>query len=49
MKKKPATPTPKKTIPPKPKGVGAHGSRERPKAADEGPKWPGGGRKGEDE
>lgn len=30
------------------KGVGAHGSREKPKG-DGGPKWPGGGKKGEDE
>ena len=30
-------------------GVGAHGSRARPKTGEGGVKWPGGGKKGEDE
>jgi hypothetical protein len=30
-------------------GVGAHGSRATPKTGDSGPKWPGGGKKGENE
>lgn len=30
-------------------GVGAHGSREKPKTDEGAPKWPGGGKKGEDE
>lgn len=41
--KKHSTPTPRKK-----KGVGAHGSKSRP-AVDEGPKWRGGGKKGENE
>lgn len=32
-----------------PKGKGAHGSEGPPAAADDQPKWPGGGKKGEDE
>ena len=30
-------------------GVGAHGSRAKPKTDQGGRKWPGGGKKGEDE
>lgn len=49
MKRKPAPPPPKKSAPSKPKPPGAHGNREPPKANDHSPKWPGGGKKGEDE
>jgi hypothetical protein len=40
---------PKKTAPKKSSGVGAHGSRAKPKTGEGGGKWPGGGKKGEDE
>jgi hypothetical protein len=43
------TTTNKKKRPSKKAGVGAHGSREKPKTGEGGNKWPGGGKKGEDE
>lgn len=36
-------------ITPRKSGVGAHGSRAKPKTGEGGGKWPGGGKKGEDE
>lgn len=50
VKPKAKQPQPKKnkSSPPK-SGVGAHGSRARPKTGEGGGKWPGGGKKGEDE
>jgi hypothetical protein len=38
-----------KVAKPKKGGVGAHGSRVKPKTDQGGKKWPGGGKKGEDE
>lgn len=39
----------KKTTKPKSGGVGASGSKAKPKTGEGGGKWPGGGKKGEDE
>lgn len=52
MKKKSENETPsrKKAVNTKGAGnVGAHGSKAQPKAESHAPKWPGGGKKGEDE
>ncbi len=38
-----------KAVHPKKTSVGAHGSGGRPKGDEHGARWPGGGRKGEDE
>lgn len=51
MKKKSesATPSRKKSVNTKTENAGAHGSKAQPKGASTAPKWPGGGKKGEDE
>ena len=50
MKKKSETPSRKKAVNTKGAGnAGAHGNKAQPKASSNGPKWPGGGKKGEDE
>lgn len=49
MKKKTAKRPPEKKGGTSKAGVGAHGAKGRPKTGEGGGKWPGGGKKGENE